>query len=127
MVRDVVTGLRDKLGMMPPIPGTSSLSHESGTAWRRGIRGEMRRRSREADGLIRERRRYYLPGMKTLPPSTTSMFRLWLSGSSMPTSEVLPTASALMCRVSPSQSVVTRCTRKLTSVSSAKVALLLNT
>ena len=50
---------------------------------------------------------YSLAWMTTRPPSTTSMFRLCLSRSSIPTSGVLPVASASMSRGWPSQSMVT--------------------
>ena len=50
---------------------------------------------------------YSLAWMTTRPPSTTSMFRLCRSRSSIPTSGVLPVASASMSRGWPSQSTVT--------------------
>ena len=50
---------------------------------------------------------YDLASMATSPPRSTSMFKLCLSSNSIPTSGVLPVASALICLGWPSQRTVT--------------------
>ena len=109
LLRNVVKKLRRKLGDAAAEPRyiITEPRRGRGTGWGRGIRGERVRRSLEVDALIRERCRYSLACMTTLPPSMTWMFKSWPSSRHIPTRGVLSASSASICLGRPSQRTVT--------------------